>query len=114
MEPYGYYPIYTATVDYLEEANPDALFADGLEAACIGHTETWHPHPDGGATRIPLAVYSKQKVIQTLMEQEMTLEEAEEYADFNIYCAYMGENTPLFIDETYPIHPQYPTHPHYI
>lgn len=107
MDPYGYYPIYTATVDYLAEANPDALFADGLEAACIGHTDIWAPHPDGGANRIPLAVYSHQKIIKLLMEQEMTLEEAEEYADHNIYCAYMGEHTPLFVDETYHIHQNY-------
>lgn len=104
MEPYGFYPIYTETVDYLEDANPEALFADGLEAACIGHTEIWHPHPNGGAERIPLAVYSKQKILKLLIERDqMTSEEAEEYADHNIYCAYMGPHTPLYVDETYPV-----------
>ena len=103
-EPYGYYPIYTNTVDYTNETNPDALFADGLESACIGHTEIWEKHPEGGATRRTLVVYSKQKIIKHLIEdQQMTSSDAEDYAEYNIYNAYMGENTPLFVDETYHI-----------
>lgn len=106
MEPYGFFPRYTQTVDYLEEANPEALFAYGLEAACIGHTEIWGNHPEPGdtntATRRHLAVYSKQKIVQLLVEdQDMTPESAQEYAEFNVYNAYMGPNTPLFVDETY-------------
>jgi len=98
MEAYGFIPTYTDTVDYLDEANPEALFADGLEEACIGHTEIWEH--DG--TRRHLAVYSKQKVVRLLVERDkMTPEAAYEYADFNIYSAYMGPNTPLFVDETY-------------
>jgi hypothetical protein len=98
MEPYEYLPTYAATVDYLLEANPDALFADGLEVACIGHTEIW----EEGGSRRTLAVYSKQKIIRTLVDdQGMTPEEAEEYADFNVYSAYMGPNTPLYVDQTY-------------
>jgi len=98
MEAYGFFPRYTDTVDHLAEANPDALFADGLEAACIGHTEIW----DNDGRRRALAVYSKQKIIQHFVEDHyMTPESAAEYADFNIYSAYMGPNTPLFVDETY-------------
>ena len=98
MEPYGYYPIYTKTVDHLDEVNPDALFANGLESSCIGHAEIWN---DLGQ-RVSLAVYSKQKVIGHLVENENILfSEAQEYAEFNIYDAYMGPNTPIFVDETY-------------
>lgn len=102
MEPYGYYPIYTKTVDHLDEVNPDALFANGLEAACIGHAEIWN---DLGQ-RVSLAVYSKQKVIGHLVENENILfSDAEEYAEFNIYNAYMGPNTPIFVDEIYSLTP---------
>ena len=102
MEAYGFIPTYTDTVDYLEEVNPEALFADGLEEACIGHTEVYQNDKDGNVNRVALAVYSKQKVASILVERDkMTPEEAYEYADFNIYSAYMGPNTPLFVDETY-------------
>lgn len=104
MEAYGFIPTYTDTVDYLEEANPEALFADGLEEACIGHTEVWQTHPDGGGIRQPLAVYSKQKIIKLLVDRDkMTTEEAYEYAEHNIYNAYMGPHTPIYVDETYNI-----------
>lgn len=104
MEAYRFIPVYTNTVDYLDEANPEALFADGLEAACIGHTEIW----EHNGTRRPLAVYSKQQVIDVLVEQNgMTPEEAYEHADFNIFGAYMGPNTPLFVDETFNKQPSF-------
>jgi len=102
MEAYGFIPIYTDTVDYLSEVNPDALFADGLEEACIGHTEVYQKTENNSVTKIALAVYSKQKIIKLLIERDkMTGEEAEEYAEYNIYNAYMGDNTPLFVDEGY-------------
>lgn len=101
MEAYGWHPIYTDTVDYLTEANPDALFADGLEEACIGHTEIYIDTSEG-KHRVPLAVYSKQKIIKLLIERDgMTNEDAHEYAEYNIYSAYMGINTPVYLDETY-------------
>lgn len=103
MEAYGFIPIYTDTVDYLAEVNPDALFADGLEEACIGHTEVYQT-TENGVVKVALAVYSKQKIIKVLIQRDgMTGEEAEEYAEYNIYNAYMGENTPLFLDEGYHI-----------
>jgi hypothetical protein len=98
MEPYGYYPAYTKAVDHLDEFNPDALFANGLEAACVGHTEIWLSE----GQRISLAVYSKQKIVRSLAETEdMSFSDAEEYAEFNIYNAYMGPHTPIFVDEAY-------------
>jgi len=102
MEAYGFIPIYTDTVDYLTEVNPEALFADGLEEACIGHTEVYQKDNDGNVNRVALAVYSKQKITKILIQRDgMTGEEAEEYAEYNIYNAYMGQNTPLFLDEGY-------------
>lgn len=46
-------------------------------------------------------VYSRQKCIQVLMERDgMDEEEANEYFDYNVECAYMGEKTPIWVDDT--------------
>lgn len=78
------------TLDDLREINPDALLADGLEAALIGYTvNTHHAH---------VAVYDIDKCIDVLVERDgMTPEEADEYLSFNTICAYVGENGPLYI-----------------
>ena len=34
------------------------------------------------------------------LAEDMTHEEAEEYFEFNIAGAYVGENTPTYIDRT--------------
>jgi hypothetical protein len=43
-------------------------------------------------------IYSKQKIITQLMG-DMSGEEAMEYFDFNIAGAYMGDSTPLFMED---------------
>lgn len=45
-------------------------------------------------------VYSKSKCIEILM-RDMSEEDAEDYFGFNILGAYVGEGTPLFIQEGY-------------
>jgi hypothetical protein len=76
--------------DDLAELNPDALLADGLEAAMIGYTVNHH-HPH-------VAVYGIDKCIDALVERDgMTHEEADEYLSFNTLGAYVGENGPLFV-----------------
>lgn len=43
-------------------------------------------------------VYSRRKVIKILMTRdEMDADEATEFYDFNIAGAYMGPNTPKFV-----------------
>ena len=70
------------------EANPEALFADGLDESIIGIDTK------GRVT------YSVGKIIQTLINRDgMTEEEAREFFDFNIDGAYVGEYTPIFIYE---------------
>jgi len=44
-------------------------------------------------------VYSADKVIDILMQDDMTYEEALDYFNFNLEGAYMGKRTPLFIWE---------------
>lgn len=44
-----------------------------------------------------VVVYDTQKIIEVLMSQDMSLEDAHEYMEFNILGAYMGERTPMFL-----------------
>ncbi len=74
----------------LEEANPEALLADGLEGALVGYTVNHH-HPI-------VAVYDIGKCIQILVERDgMSYEDADEFLSFNTLGAYVGENGPIFV-----------------
>ena len=73
------------------EQYPDEEFlsGDGFEAAIIGVS-------DGRL------VYSVQRCIEILMiRDEMSYEDAIEYFDFNVRGAYMGEKTPIWVDDMY-------------
>lgn len=72
-----------------EMTDEPVLLADGLEDAFVGLARQ---HPGGLC-----AVYDVEKCIQILMRDEMTYEEAAEYMDFNVTCAYVGEHTPMFM-----------------
>ncbi|MCK5308965.1 MAG: hypothetical protein KAJ73_10160 [Zetaproteobacteria bacterium] len=45
----------------------------------------------------PIVAYDRQKVIEKLMKW-MTMEEAEEFHEFNQIGAWMGDKTPCFIE----------------
>jgi hypothetical protein len=70
----------------------DLLFVDPerFDAAIIGVTER--------IGDLPTICYSKDKVLEILMEDGMSWEEAGEYYNFNIVGAYMGEYTPTFLE----------------
>lgn len=73
----------------LEEANPEALLADGFEDALIGYVERFGMEP--------VALYDRSKCIAILMKRDkMTEESAEEFFQFNVIGAGMGEGTPAF------------------
>lgn len=78
------------TADELAELYPEALLADGFEAAMIGMTVNHH-HPN-------VVVYDYQKCVEILASQGMTAEDAEEYLSFNTLGAYVGKNGPLFLE----------------
>ena len=43
-------------------------------------------------------VYNKNKMIEILIEKDcMDYEEAYEFLEFNVWTAYMGETTPIYI-----------------
>ena len=72
----------------LEQWNPDAMLADGFDAALIGIAEQYGKEP--------LALYDRRRCIEILMQQGMTEEGAEEFFEFNTLGAYVGEGTPVF------------------
>ena len=78
------------TIEDLAELYPEALLADGFEAAMIGMTVNHH-HPN-------VVVYDYQKCVDILVSQGMTAEDAEEYLSFNTLGAYVGKNGPLFLE----------------
>jgi hypothetical protein len=65
------------------------LLADGLDEAFIGI---------GWQFNTPLAVYDRDKCIEILESQGMTPEEAQEYFYYNTQSAYVGEQTPIFLE----------------
>jgi len=62
--------------------------ADGFENAFLGISRQFYNKP--------IAVYDREKCIEILME-DMSEEEAEEYFEFNVQGAYVGESTPSFM-----------------
>lgn len=76
--------------DRLAEANPEALLADGFEAAYIGICRRFST---------VVAAYDYNKCIEILMNRDgMSGEEAEEFFEFNTLGAWVGEFTPAFIE----------------
>ena len=92
------------TREEIEEINPEALICDGFDEAIIGMAER--------VNLGPVVAYDTEKIIDILMSgmevDEGELEEGEsienrkyqmalEYFDYNILGAWMGEFTPVYI-----------------
>lgn len=75
-------------LDQILELYPDDTFiiADGFDDAIIG--------VDDNNLKI---VYDIDEVINILIREGMSVDEAIEYYEYNIAGAYVGENTPSFI-----------------
>jgi len=67
--------------------NNEQLKVDGFDDACIG--------TDYRDFRL---VYSIERIIQILITRDgMDMDEAVEYFDHNIGCAFVGDMTPLYV-----------------
>lgn len=79
---------------WLEEnfEGEELLTADGFDEAFIGVITI--------ANR-PIALYDYAKCIDVLELSGMSRVEAVEYFEFNVACAYVGENTPAFLSIKY-------------
>lgn len=68
----------------------DLLFADGYDGAIIGVAAGF------GSPRI---VYDKEKMAELLVKGDgMTPEDAWEWLEFNTFGAYVGDQTPIYMD----------------
>ena len=68
----------------------DILKADGFDNAVIGIDIT--------TMRL---IYSKLQCIEVLiLEEDLSYEEALEYLEYNTFNAYVGEQTPIWCDDT--------------
>lgn len=77
----------------MRELNPEAVFPTGMEACIVGIGHR--------AAQPPIFVLSTARCIEHYMKQDgMSREEADEFFEFNCAGAWMGEGTPIFLDDT--------------
>ena len=75
----------------MEDIDDDLLWADGLLNAVIGIAT----RADG----LRVVCYSIEKIIEIFMKRDgMTEEEAYEFYEFNVACAWVGDKTPIFVE----------------
>lgn len=81
-------------IDILREAYPDEEFlqADGFDDALLGVVTDFNSEPR--------LAYSRKLCLDILMKQSMDYDEALEYFDYNVQGAYVGEKTPVWVDDT--------------
>ena len=65
----------------------DVLFADGFDEAIMG----FEPN-------LCKVVYSRNKCVEILC-QDMSEEDAIDYLEYNTFNAYVGEKTPIWVDD---------------
>jgi len=67
----------------------DLLFADNFDSAIIGVCVGF----DSGRV-----VYDARQMVEVLLQEGTTEEEAWEYLEFNTFGAYVGKQTPIYMD----------------
>ena len=68
------------------------LTADGFDEAFVGIGRRW--------SRPDVAVYDVSKMVQILGERHgMSEEDAREHLEFNTIGAWVGEETPIYLDQ---------------
>ena len=75
--------------EFLDTFAEGAIILEGFDEAIIGIVETM-----GSGPRI---LYSVEKILEVLMKDDMTEEEAMEYYDFNILNLWVSEQNPVFL-----------------
>ena len=78
-------------IEILNETEDEFLTADGFDDAILG--------VGSRVGQSSIVVYSRPKCIKILMDRDgMSHEDAEEFFNFNVSGAWMGDKTPLFIE----------------
>lgn len=73
----------------LAEIDPDILCMDGYDDCIVGFLQRFGMDP--------VAVYDREKVLEKLMADGCSYEEALEYYEFNQVGAWAGDRTPGFL-----------------
>jgi saccharopine dehydrogenase-like NADP-dependent oxidoreductase len=89
MKPTGHHLIDQEIAKHLGE-DETVLLADGLENAFIGI---------GRQFSRPVTIYSYKKTLKCLKAMGMTKEDAIEYFDYNIAQSFVGDQTPIFLQD---------------
>lgn len=79
-----------ALKERLQDQDDEFLTLDGHDSACVGIGRR--------CSKEPLLVYSREKILENLVKQGMNEEEAEEYLEFNIAGAWVGDLTPIIVE----------------
>jgi len=86
----------TDTLDFIEDAVPEAMLMEGHDNALIGYIERFGSEP--------VACYDYNVVIRNLMnefygheEEQEAYEAAIEWYQYNMIGAWVGEGTPCFL-----------------
>jgi len=80
---------YEQIIEEVRDMYPDALLADGYEKAIIG----W-------CNNTGRVIYDASKMVKILMAEDGIDEiEAIEYLEFNVFGAYVGEMTPIYLQK---------------
>ena len=77
-------------MDIIAEVDNEILIADGFDEAIIGYVERL-----GESGYQTYALYDKEKVI-SMLQDDMTREEAVEYFEYNMRGSWVGPGTPVF------------------
>lgn len=64
------------------------IYVDGYDSAILGMD-----------TEYKRVIYSKSKMIDILIEEGMDDVDAVEWLEYNVWSAYVGEETPIFLHE---------------
>ena len=65
------------------------LYADGLDDAIVGVGYR--------CGKDAVVCYDSDKVIEILQGQGMSYEEAQDWAEFNVFGSWVGEKTPMWV-----------------
>ena len=75
--------------EIIAEVNPEAMLMDGFDDCIIGMCDRFGSQP--------IVAYDYDKVIEKLIKDGMSGEDAVEFHAYNQLGAYVGESTPCFI-----------------
>lgn len=75
--------------EWVAEQNEEALFLDEYDACIVGVAERFGVGP--------VAAYDYDAIIEKLVADGLTYDDAVEHFEFNIIGAWVGDSTPIFV-----------------